>query len=911
MNTRIFITLIVLLAAVLLMTACHDVASISVRIPPEIKAGLDRETLARIDEVNDTLAEGFGLDPETRALIEEFNKTLASVAENGVGLDEATLQRVDRLLADIEAGVEIGLDYETRQTVEKLIATLGTAPQAWGQTLNEIIRTLEASSARIADKMADEVRDLLDQAALDVKEIGASTGEQFFCTYKVLSTDLKNNVNTYIAMSLADRLKVILFGAEMPPVTMAPEVCQIIPSQVDLEKRGNTLLPKNNAVIITGYGFAEINRPRVYLLAAENGTQLAEIVPLVNTSYRMTLNLQAVDSFDKVQKGAQVVFEWPGGIKYGMAVFLPEEEAVATLTIKNDSVDVPIRKCPSSFCFEKRRTRAGVVHEVKGGYDGWWLINYETDTNSGVFDVGWIPADVAVRNEVPAPVITAPLPPPGADIRCDVPSTYVPVDVVCTANQTEGQSALVEWEWQCDDRSGTQSNNPITCQYTTAGTYQVTLKITNDMGWGVAVPVSVTVNDKPPGPKAAFSAWPQAGEAPLTVTFTNLTEGSLPNWTWEFDDNTSSFSNNDPVLSPEQKRTFSHTFDNPGTYDVTLSVSDHLGQSDKVTLTIVVSPQSNIYQGAMFIMRYVGVFSSFDGTAQKVHFAPGYKNQDFQCGIIGMRAQGGMVDPSCEGGGGGCISAISQFTEVYMEPDATGEWWINASITTFPGYGVMEPSRWDIDMLCVHHNVLARDGARYITYSTVSNGPGVRSDLLRDSNTNEYRADTGVSASDFTCGLVGYAFQEGWYGPNPAYDFKARVEAIDGRWMVRTLFRDITTGPAVWTRANVLCLSKEAPDIVYLSTDLPNPNTGQYARRLDLPAGSYNCGVVGVDVSGGRMNTSTGYQELLLAQARQLPDGGWEVRAGMPRVAEQGETWKVDLICLASRYVLLDLTTAP
>lgn len=32
-----------------------------------------------------------------------------------------------------------------------------------------------------------------------------------------------------------------------------------------------------------------------------------------------------------------------------------------------------------------------------------------------------------------------------------------------------------------------------------------------------------------------------------------------------------------------------------------------------------------------------------------------------------------------------------------------------------------------------------------------------------------------------------------------------------------------------------------------------------------------------------------GYPELLLAQARQLADGGWEVRAGMPRVAGRGE----------------------
>ena len=69
------------------------------------------------------------------------------------------------------------------------------------------------------------------------------------------------------------------------------------------------------------------------------------------------------------------------------------------------------------------------------------------------------------------------------------------------------------------------------------------------------------------GPSAAFSAYPETGQAPLTVQFSDMSVGA-ESWTWVFGDGTYSSSRNP-----------SHVFTEPGTYTVSLLVSDGSGRS--------------------------------------------------------------------------------------------------------------------------------------------------------------------------------------------------------------------------------------------------------------------------------------------------------------------------------------------
>lgn len=79
----------------------------------------------------------------------------------------------------------------------------------------------------------------------------------------------------------------------------------------------------------------------------------------------------------------------------------------------------------------------------------------------------------------------------------------------------------------------------------------------------------VTIAAAPPtAPVAAFSASPTTGQAPLTVSFTDLSTGSPTVWSWSFGDGSISAAQNP-----------SHTYASAGSYAVTLTVGNANGQT--------------------------------------------------------------------------------------------------------------------------------------------------------------------------------------------------------------------------------------------------------------------------------------------------------------------------------------------
>jgi C1A family cysteine protease/PKD repeat protein len=82
-------------------------------------------------------------------------------------------------------------------------------------------------------------------------------------------------------------------------------------------------------------------------------------------------------------------------------------------------------------------------------------------------------------------------------------------------------------------------------------------------------------------PVANFSATPTSGIAPLTVLFTDTSTGSPTSWYWDFGDGTNS----------KHVQTAAHTFTKPGTYTVTLTVTNAAG-SDVVTKSSYITVQA-------------------------------------------------------------------------------------------------------------------------------------------------------------------------------------------------------------------------------------------------------------------------------------------------------------------------------
>jgi PKD repeat protein len=85
-------------------------------------------------------------------------------------------------------------------------------------------------------------------------------------------------------------------------------------------------------------------------------------------------------------------------------------------------------------------------------------------------------------------------------------------------------------------------------------------------------------------PTADFSATPTSGTDPLDVSFTDLSTGEPTSWAWDFGDGSTSTAQNP-----------SHTYNTPGTYSVTLTVTNADGSDEEIkTDYITVNEQPDL-----------------------------------------------------------------------------------------------------------------------------------------------------------------------------------------------------------------------------------------------------------------------------------------------------------------------------
>jgi len=118
------------------------------------------------------------------------------------------------------------------------------------------------------------------------------------------------------------------------------------------------------------------------------------------------------------------------------------------------------------------------------------------------------------------------------------------------------------WSWSFGDGEVSVERDP-THTYAAPGTYTVSLTVTNDLGEDTVVKTDfVTVI----AVFARFSASTLIGTVPVTVNFTDQSEGVIESWLWDFGDGETSFEQN-PV----------HTYEVPGAYHVTLTVTNPHG----------------------------------------------------------------------------------------------------------------------------------------------------------------------------------------------------------------------------------------------------------------------------------------------------------------------------------------------
>jgi PKD repeat protein len=167
--------------------------------------------------------------------------------------------------------------------------------------------------------------------------------------------------------------------------------------------------------------------------------------------------------------------------------------------------------------------------------------------------------------------------PPVASFSGSPTSGIAPLSVAFTDTSTGPPTS---WEWTFGD-GGTSTAQSPSHTYSTAGTYSVSLKVTNSLGNNTLTKTNYISVSAPQPPVANFTGSPTNGIVPLTVGFTDTSTGGQPtSWAWTFGDGGTSTAQNP-----------SHIYTAAGTYSVTLTATNTVG-SNSITKTnyITVTP---------------------------------------------------------------------------------------------------------------------------------------------------------------------------------------------------------------------------------------------------------------------------------------------------------------------------------
>uniref|UniRef100_UPI003869E9F5 PKD domain-containing protein n=1 Tax=Cellulophaga sp. Ld12 TaxID=3229535 RepID=UPI003869E9F5 len=182
---------------------------------------------------------------------------------------------------------------------------------------------------------------------------------------------------------------------------------------------------------------------------------------------------------------------------------------------------------------------------------------------------------------------------PTAIATSDVTSGAPSLDVQFTGDTSSDPDTgdVLTYAWDFGDGSTATTANP-SHSFTTAGTYTVTLTVTDDgtPALNSTDTITIIVTDANQAPTAIGTSDITSGEASLAVQFTGDTSsdpdnGDVLTYAWDFGDGSTATTANP-----------SHTFTTAGTYNVTLTVTDDgtpALSSSEATITITVNAPAN------------------------------------------------------------------------------------------------------------------------------------------------------------------------------------------------------------------------------------------------------------------------------------------------------------------------------
>lgn len=283
----------------------------------------------------------------------------------------------------------------------------------------------------------------------------------------------------------------------------------------------------------------------------------------------------------------------------------PNQAPVAAFTVGVDDLTLAVDGGTSA---DPDGTIAAYAWDFGDGSTGTGTTAAHAYAAAGTYQVRLTVTDNTGGTNALTQPVTVTDPPPNQAPTADFTSS--PTDLAVAVDGTassDPDGTIAAYAWDFGDGS-TGSGMTASRTYAAAGTYTVTLTVTDDNGVTAQTTRSVTVTAPAvPNqvPTAAFTAAP----TDLNVAFDGSTssdpDGSIAAYAWEFGDG-----------STGTGATPAHTYAKAGSYPVKLTVTDDKGATASATSPVTVSaaPPANQAPVAAFTTSATNLVASFDGS---------------------------------------------------------------------------------------------------------------------------------------------------------------------------------------------------------------------------------------------------------------------------------------------------------